>query len=402
MGWGITDNEENLRFVNYNNRLDLEDGRIAFWELEDWEIYGPDAGGYTSTGPFGAWRDDIYQWFQNHLMDGRDIVRWSQGSSHSGPNFDAFQALTPSLCQNICCFMNGPKISMINGVVGFGAARQYNGSTNPQLGIGDVMPGDIVVNGTRWHDDQSMTFRYRAFDHDGGGFADFAENYDFLSVAVAESDALAGVTADFSHVNGLSVEALALLQSAFNAIKLQIESILSNLSLLNPASYFAVSYTDEGGTVRQGRIRVSELIMWFSRIDFEFYPANTNFDNHGAGATDVRRGSLFQSADVTLKVDEAAFRRWASTLGESIWYLIHEIVHASSFGNTLLNRYDNGVRLERLINAYTQEIAHIVAPNAEAAVRAYVATTRPATTTTSAFDYTPAPDADTTFVTPTT
>lgn len=53
IGWGITDSEANLQFVNYNNRLDLEDGRIALWELEDWEIYGPDAGD-NSFCPFGA------------------------------------------------------------------------------------------------------------------------------------------------------------------------------------------------------------------------------------------------------------------------------------------------------------------------------------------------------------
>lgn len=327
-------------------------------------------------------------------MDGRDIVRWSQNSSHSGPNFDAFQALTPSLCQNICCFMNGPKISMINGVVGFGAARQYNGSSNPQLGIGDVMNGDIVVTGMRYHEDQSMTYRYRAFDLYGGGFADFAENYDFLSVAIAESDVLAGVTADYSHLGGPPSQALI---DAFEAMKAQIQSIISNLSLLNPASYFTTSYTDEGGTVRSGRIRVSELIMWFSRIDFEFYPSGTNFGNFGAGATDVRRGSLFRSADVTLKVDESSFRVWASSLGQSTWYLIHEVVHASSFGDSLLNRYGNGVRLERLVNAYTLAIAGRVAPaNANGptnSVEEYV--NRPS-------HYTPAPDAISTFVTPTT
>lgn len=297
---------------------------------------------------------------------------------------------------------------MVNGVVGFGAARQYNGNTNPQLGAGDVMPGDIVVIGRRDHGDQSFSVQYRAFDPLGSGHADFAENYEFLAAAIAESDALAGVAADYTHVSGLAATDRALLEAAFNAMKVQIELILSNLRMLNAEAYYLTTYIDDGGVVRQGRIRVSELIMWFSRIDFEFHPAGTNFHNGGVGATDVQRGSLFRSADVTLKVDETAFRRWAlnadGTLnaGEATWYLIHEMVHATSFGNSLLNRYNNGTRLERLNNAYTQDIARNAAPTAESAVRTYVATTRPPTPTTPAFDYAAASDATTTFVTPTT
>lgn len=328
-------------------------------------------------------------------MDGRDVLRWSAGSTHNGPNRNDFLALTPSLCQNICCFMSGPRMTMVNGVVGFGAARPYNGASNPQLGQGGIVPGDIVVTGSRWHNDQSFSYRYRAFDPYGSGYADFVENYDFLSVAVAESDVLAGVTADYSHLGGPVSEQL---QEAFEAMKAQIEAILSNLNHLNPSAHFRVSYTDEGGTVRNGRIRVSELIMWLSRIDFEFYPAGHNFNNGGDGGVATRRQSIFRSGDVTLRVDESSFRGWAASPGTATWYLIHEIVHATSFGDTLLRRYGNGLRLEQLINGFARDIANTIAPAHAAAVSAYVNTPPSA----AYADYRPAADANATFVTPTT
>jgi hypothetical protein len=354
----------------------------------------------------------LLDWFQSGMMLGQDILKWRSGSREnatSARNFPTFQGMSPSLCDGICCFCGGPRISMINGVVGFGAAREYEGTSNPQLGVGDVMPGDIVVIGRRDHADQSFSIQYRAFNPLGNDHADFAENYEFLAVAMAESDALAGVTADYSNLVGPpSAELIA----AFQAMKVQIESILSTLRFLPADSYFTTSYTDDGGTVRSGRIRISELIMWFSRIDFEFYPAGHPFGNNGVGQTYVTNRSNMRRADVTLRVDEAAFRGWAISLdsdgnrvtnhGLTTWYLIHEVVHATSFGNTLYERYGNGIRLERLINGFALGLANTIAPAQASAVASYVNTTVPVTPTTPAYDYTPAPDGSTTFVTPTT
>lgn len=431
MTWSIANNEEEIRFLHYTERFDLEDGRIAFWEAEDWEIYGEGGGGYTSSGPIDP-TVQLLDWFQSGMMLGQDILKWRSGNREnatSARNFPTFQGMSPSLCDGICCFSCGPRISMINGVVGFGAAREYEGTSNPQVGVGDVMPGDIVVIGRRDHADQSFSIQYRAFNPLGNDHADFAENYEFLAVAMAESDALAGVTADYSHLGGPPSPELV---AAFEAMKGQIEAILANLQGLPADSYFTTRYIDAGGSVQQGRIRVSELIMWFSRIDFEFYPAAYNFGNGGVGQTYVTSRSNMNRADVTLRVDETAFRGWAFqhglagnlirdpagnptiNYGQITWYLIHEITHATSFGETVKHRYGNGVPLEKLVNGFALGLARTIAPtyansrddrssieNERQSVEGYVKVVRPDPETGVVYDLTPPSDATTTFVVPT-
>lgn len=94
MGWEITDSWDNLQGVNTGHSEELANGKVAFWRTEDWEIYGPGGGGYTSAGPFDSVEDDLQAWIASGSLLAQDVINWHENSSTSSggrPNFNKWQ-----------------------------------------------------------------------------------------------------------------------------------------------------------------------------------------------------------------------------------------------------------------------------------------------------------------------
>jgi hypothetical protein len=69
---------------------------------------------------------------------------------------------------------------------------------------------------------------------------------------------------------------------------------------------------------------------------------------------------LMQRMDVALQVKEETFRLLAASDEASFYYLLHEIVHATRFGQEISRRFGLGEDLERRINSFARGIAETV------------------------------------------
>lgn len=355
MGWEIANSWDELQFVNYSHSEEFQDGRIAFWRTEDWEIYGPGGGGYTSSGPFGSVEGDLQAWINSGSLLAPDVLTWSTGdysTSSSRPNFNRFQSASADRRAAMKDLLVGGAVMQIDSYALKGGAKPFNGNANPQVGQGGIEKNDIAVTARKRHANMSESTRYRVFDPYSNQYTDVSETMSFCDIQRRESDANV-IVADYSLIGGPTPP----LETAFQTAKTYLQAIIANLLGRAPGAGFDIRYTNLSGTAVTGRITTAELLSWFRLVDFEFHPALTNFGNGGVGITAYRNGYLLQRQDVTFKVDEAAFRTFMGSEAGAIWFLVHEIIHASRFGQAMFRHFGNGDPLESRVNAIARAIA---------------------------------------------
>lgn len=344
MGWELAHSWEELQFVNYSHSEEFQDGRIGFWRLEDWEIYGPGAGGYTSSGPFGSFEGDLQAWINSGSLLAPDVLIWSTGNystSSSRPNFNRFQSASVARKAAMNDLLVGGNIMHEAGHALKGSARPFNGNSNPLIGQDGLMPGDIVVTARMRHANMSKSTRYRVFDPYSNQYTDVSETLSFLDIYRRESDANV-ILPDYSRVGGPTPA----LEAAFDTAKVYLQAIIVNVLGRVQGASFHISYTKLNGTAVTGTITTAELLSWFRLVDFEFHPGGTDFGNDGVGATAYRNSYLLQRQDVTFQVDEEKFRLFLGTPAGAVWFLVHEIIHATSFGQQMLRDFGKGITLK--------------------------------------------------------
>lgn len=235
-----------------------------------------------------------------------------------------------------------------------GSAKPFTGNSNPQLS-GDIRPGDIVVIGRIFHPEGGESVQYRVFNDTDNSYTDYAETYEFVEIARREADAEV-VSADFSLVGGATPQ----LQAAFDRLKTNLMTIIGRLEALPAGSYYNVAYRDAAGIARSQRIRVAELLSWFRLVDFTVFPESTDWGNGGVGGTIITNAGRLIMQDVELQVKISNFLTFGGTNGGSLWYLIHEVGHATQFGQRLYTNFTNGTPLERNINKLALDIVNSI------------------------------------------
>ena len=81
VAWGLCYSWEDYRFSNYTWDYYLEDGTIAVWFTEDWEIYSPGAGSpmgifspYNQTQAMLGWFNSFVSWSHHSAYASRQNV----------------------------------------------------------------------------------------------------------------------------------------------------------------------------------------------------------------------------------------------------------------------------------------------------------------------------------------
>lgn len=355
MGWEITTSWDDLQFVNYGPSEEFEDGRIAYWRTEDWEIYGPGGGGYTSPGPFSSVEGDLRAWINSGSLLAPDVLLWNSGNystSASRPNFGIYQSTPSSRRTAMDDLLKAGNLTKIDTYALLGSAVPFNGNTNPQIGHEGVHNGDIVVIGRMRHANMAESARYRVFDASSNSYTDLAQTYAFIDIERRRSDANV-IRADYSRLGGPTPE----LEADFETVKSRLQTMIATLRSRPSGAYFEVSYTGPSGNRVTGRILLSELASWLELVDFEFFPATHLFASGGSGEVVYQNEMMMQRMDVTLQINVSRFTELAGTIEGSIYYLLHEILHASQFGQQMLRRFGSGDPLETRINTLAREVA---------------------------------------------
>jgi len=326
MGWALFDCWDDLRYYNYGESMELEDGTVAAWLTEDWEIYG---GGGGQAAPYDSWEDDIRRWLQNGSQMAYDIIAWDQAYLTSRNISQSTQ-------------------ETIRDAAGTSFTEAFYDPTPTFSGpYAEYEAGDIVVTGTAYNWDGSTAYRLAMVDPFTHQYLTWVETAGFLYEAAANADSKE-VKADFSLVGGATPELIA----AYQSLKTEVASILQSLNLLDTNGYFYFTYVGADGSSETGKIKVSQLISSLSRVDFELHPNGTFASiNGGVGATKTSWG------DVQLQIEVGAFQTFSQDQASRTWYLLHEIVHATSFGKEMRSDLGLGGNLERMVNSFARDIA---------------------------------------------
>lgn len=298
MAWELFTEWADLQFVNYSVSEEFEDGTIGVWKLEDWDIYGPGGGGYSSSGPFGNWEADILAWLNNGSMLARDIIDWDavELQSHN------ISAHTQGLVRQ------HPTTYYINGT------SYLPQDPNPTFGLAGTAQytvGDIVVTGARWHSDQSITYRFASYDPFTNQPVTWVENVTFLDRGRTDGDANV-IRFDLADAEApLTVPE----QQAVVVIRQGVEEIIASLRALDQDSYFQV----EGW----GRIRVAELVSLFTLADWKIIPASSYPIAGTLGQVNRNDG------DPELTIARERLLDAAGDRSLLLSYLVHEITHTT-------------------------------------------------------------------------
>jgi hypothetical protein len=213
----------------------------------NWEIYGPGAGGYSSSGPYGNWQDDIRAWLNSGSLLALDIIDWDAAQLQSR-NLSTYTRDSANLTKTTNFFLPHDADPVFGAS---GSSAKY-------------AEGEIVVTAIRANSDQSLTYRFASYDPYTHQPVSWVENITFLDMARANADGnvirfdLAAGEADLTPDE----------HAATSVIRQGMQEMIASLQALNPTGYFEV----EGW----GRIRVSELITLLSRMDWEIAP-NSRF-----------------------------------------------------------------------------------------------------------------------------
>lgn len=328
MAWALFDSWDDLTFQNYSISEEFEDGTVGAWLLEDWEIYGPGTGGYTSSGPYGNWEDDILAWLQSGSYLAYEIIDWnaSQLQSHgiSDPTRDVIQDLTG----------DSSAFVYLDGSFYYGGATY---DSTPTFGTGgEYSSGEIVVTAAYGHNDYSTSYHFATYDPYNHDVVTWVENVSFLDQARADADARIIL---FEVKEGAADIGNADKQVIISAVG----DLLSSLKELSPTGYFQVS--------GYGKVMVSELIALLSRADWQIFPDTYNFGNNGVGA------SIESVGNVTFQVQRDALLEYSNNPTLLAYYLLHETIHVTRMGDDAWEELGNGAALESLTNSIYREIA---------------------------------------------
>jgi hypothetical protein len=298
VAWELFTEWSDLQFVNYSISEDLEDATIAAWRMEDWEIYGPGAGGYSSSGPYGDWQSDILSWLNNGSMIAQDIIDWdaSQLQTH---NLSTHTQDSAGLTALTTYYLNGSSYlpQDPNPTFGLVATAQY-------------VEGDIVVTGARSHSDQSISYRFATVDPFTHQSVTWVENVSFLDSARANADAN---VVKFDLAEG-ELPLTEDEEAAIAVIREARQDLIDSLQQLDRDGYFQI----EGW----GRIRVSEMLSLLLRADWVIHPS-THFSPSEIGYTDRHGG------DPILELNRSTLSRLAVEPSLLYSYLVHEITHTT-------------------------------------------------------------------------
>lgn len=302
MAWELFTEWADLQFVNYSVSEEFEDGTVGVWKLEDWDIYGPGGGGYSSSGPFGNWEADILAWLNNGSMLARDIIDWDAVELQSHNISDHTQGMV----------RQHPTTYYINGT------SYLPQDPNPTFGLAATAQytvGDIVVTGARSHSDQSITYRFASYDPITNQPVSWVENVGFLDMARATADAnvirfdLGEGESPFTAQEVVNIE----------VIRGVVEETLASLRGLDPNGYFDV----EGW----GRIRVNELVSLLTRADWEIYSSPTF-----VGGINILGDVNRNDGDPEVRMNRDRMAYLATDVSRLIFHVLHEMGHATRIG----------------------------------------------------------------------
>jgi hypothetical protein len=299
--WASFHHWDDLLYQNYSHGEELEDGTIAAWLLEDWEIYGPGGGGYWSSGPFGNWQADIQTWLQNGSMLAHDLIRWDAGQLQSN-NLSSYTQQSAIFGASVGSLIGNGSILPVDSNPTFGAA-----GSGAKYG-----EGEIVVTGTRYHSDSSVTYRFASFDPHTHQYVSWAHNVSYLDNARAEADAR---IIRFEEKTSSPLTEAEL--SAVEAMKAGIYDLMGSLQSLPAGSYFLVD--------GWGKVPVSELVMLLKLGDWHVYDPGTLQNNPIA---QVSRGD----GNPLYKIERDDLIQVAASADFILFVLAHETAHATRVG----------------------------------------------------------------------
>jgi hypothetical protein len=309
VAWEIFTEWSDLQFVNYSISEDLEDGTVAAWRMEDWEIYGPGAGGYTSSGPYGDWQSDILSWLNNGSMIAQDIIDWdaSQLQAH---NLSTHTQESAGLTALTTYYLNGSSYLPQDPNPTFGLA-----------GTAKYVEGDIVVTGARSHSDQSISYRFATVDPFTHQSVTWVENVSFLDAARTNADANV-IQFDLAE-NELPLSETE--QAAIDLIQATVLQRIADLRTLDPDGYFDV----EGW----GRIRVSELISLLTLTDWTIHPQTTWHPTPPLPGESIVNGDMTRNGgNPEIRINRAMILNIANSPARLDFFIFHELAHATRRG----------------------------------------------------------------------